>query len=335
MNTLSIDIGNGYSKIALNPFQVSTFPSHIAELADPSEACDDRGVSGSIITYCDGDRTDLIGRTFAIGTAASISSPSGFQAIVSEGQNRGKVTWGLLLTANALKPTYQGETIVVPEILASLPDTGILGENFRQAMVGRHVLSRNGDRFTLVINRVTLKPESSGCLVSCLTDGSVERGSTNAILDIGHGTVISTGFSPNGSLIPQLRSVADAGIADLLASIAGDSALKKAIGGEAKIHLLQRAICGDFTYGSTGIDITDIYQKRMRLWAEKAIKPALQNLAPMADEIDNIILCGGGANLLRKFAQSKGFIVANDPQNSHIKGLAIIAQKSAAKSEVA
>ena len=331
MNTLSIDIGNGYSKIALNPFQVSTFPSHIAELADPSEACEDTGSSGSVITYCDGDRADLIGRTFAVGTAAAITSPAGFQAIVSEGQSRGKVTWGLILTCNALKPTYQGETIVVPEIVASLPDTGILGDQFRSAMTGRHVFSRSGDRFTLQIQRVTLKPESSGCLVSCLTDGSVDRGSTNAILDIGHGTVISTGFSPNGSLIPQLRSVSDAGISDLLASIAGDSTLKKAIGGEAKIHLLQRAIMGDFNYGSTGIDITDIYQKRMRLWAEKALKPALQNLAPMADEIDNIILCGGGANLLRKFAQSKGFIVANDPQNSHIKGLAIIAQRTANK----
>ena len=331
MNNLSIDIGNGFSKIALNPFKISTFPSHVAELADPSEACEDTGSNGSIITYLEGDRSDLIGRTFAVGTAAAISSPAGFQAIVSEGQNRGKVTWGLLLTCNSLKPTYQGETITIPEIIASLPDTGILGDNFRQAMIGRHVLSRNGDRFTLVINRVTLKPESSGCLVSCLTDGAIERGSTNAILDIGHGTVISTGFSPNGSLIPQLRSVSDAGISDLLASIAGDSALKKAIGGEAKIHLLQRAIMGDFEYGSTGINISDIYQKRLRLWAEKAIKPALQNLAPMADEIDNIILCGGGANLLRKFAQSKGFIVANDPQNSHIKGLAIIAQRMANK----
>jgi hypothetical protein len=331
MNTLSIDIGNGYSKIALNPFQVSTFPSHIAELADPSEACEDMGQNGSILTYHDGDRSDLVGRTFAVGTAAAISSPSGFQAIVSEGQNRGKVAWGLILTCNALKPTYQGETITVPEIIASLPDTGILGDQFRTAMTGRHVLTRNGDRMTLIIQRVTLKPESSGCLVSCLADGAIERGSTNAILDIGHGTVISTGFSPNGSLIPQLRSVSDAGIADLLASIANDPSLKKAIGGEAKIHLLQRAICGDFQYGSTGIDITEIYQKRLRLWAEKAIKPALQNLAPMADEIDNIILCGGGANILRKFAQSKGFIVANDPQNSHIKGLAIIAQKSAIK----
>lgn len=331
MNNLSIDIGNGFSKIALNPFKISTFPSHVAELADPSEACEDTGSNGSIITYLEGDRSDLIGRTFAIGTAAAITSPAGFQAIVSEGQNRGKVQWGLILTCNALKPTYQGETIVVPEIIASLPDTGILGDQFRQAMVGRHVLSKGGDRFTLTIQRVTLKPESSGCLVSCLADGAIERGSTNAILDIGHGTVISTGFSPNGSLIPQLRSVSDAGIADLLASIASDPSLKKAIGGEAKIHLLQRAIMGDFTYGSTGIDISEIYQKRMRLWAEKAIKPALQNLAPMADEIDNIILCGGGANLLRKFAQSKGFIVANDPQNSHIKGLAIIAQRTANK----
>ena len=128
-----------------------------------------------------------------------------------------------------------------------------------------------------------------------------------------------------------MRYVSDAGINDLLLSIASDSQLKKQLGGEAKIHLLQRAICGNFSYGSTGIDITPIYQKRLKLWAEKTIKPALLNLAPMQDEIDNIILCGGGANLLRKLAKNKGFIIAKDPQNSHIKGLAILAQKISKK----
>lgn len=324
---LSADMGNGYSKVATSPFKVSTFPSHIAEIADASEACADLGSDGSVIEYVEGDRTDLVNRTFAIGTAAAITSPSGFFAIVSEGQNRGKVQWGLLLLLNTIKNTYAGEIIIIPELIASLPDIDVLGIKFKQAIIGTHVVIKNGERLTVKIDRVTLKPESSGCLISCLSDGLIQRGSTNAIIDVGHGTVITTGFSPNGHLIPQLRYVSDAGINDLLLSIASDSQLKKQLGSEAKIHLLQRAIRGELTYGSTRIDITPIYHKRLKLWADKTIKPALLNLAPMQDEIDNIILCGGGANLLTKLAHSKGFIVARNPQNSHIKGLAILAQK--------
>lgn len=333
MNILSIDVGNGFTKAAFSPLKIKIFPSHVAEISSPDEACLDFGANGSIISYLDGDREDLIGRCFAVGTAASITAPGAYQEIISEGGNKGKYLWGLLLAINSIRPSYSGEIKGI-KILASLPDIEALGDKFRSSFIGHHVIEQNGDRLILNILDVVIKPESAGCLISCLADGVIDRG-TSAIIDIGHGTIISSGFSPSGVIIPRLRMVLDHGISDLINSIAGDIELRRMIGGHAKPHLIQRAISSlDFQYGSSGIDISEIFKKRLRLWAEKSIKPAIQNLAPMRDEIDNIILCGGGANLLVNFAQKQKFIIAPDPQNAHIKGLAILAEKLA-KSEAA
>ena len=77
---LSADIGNGFTKVAASSLELTVFPSHIAEIASAAESCKDLGDAGSVIEYVEGDRKELVGRTFAVGTAAFNSSVQRFAA---------------------------------------------------------------------------------------------------------------------------------------------------------------------------------------------------------------------------------------------------------------
>lgn len=327
MQPYALDLGNGYTKFSRGSTP-QMMPSYICEALDPSELCDDIGF-GAIIKYTGGERADLAGRIWAVGEAAKTSFPGAFSRVVDSENSTGKVDFALHFALAGLPPMSHGQYFQIPVMYASLPDPALLGSAFKRAIIGTHRYTHNGVEASATIDDVTVLHEGQGAFVYALSQGVFPSGTANAIIDCGNGTTIAQAFSPNGHLIPKSRTVSQVGVFHLLKSIASDIRLKRTLGKEGDIHLIQQAIeDGSLSYGSRNIDISNIYREQRNRWASQALKKALEKFSTMKDEIDTILLIGGGANIVKILAEKKDSIeLCPEPQLANVLGLAKLADK--------
>lgn len=323
----ALDLGNGYAKFSRGSTP-TIIPSYICEAIDPSEICDDIG-QGAIVRYESGDRPELTKKLWAIGEAAKISFPGAYSRVVDSENSTGKVDHAVQFALAGLPPTMPGQRFYIPCMYASLPDPELLAKAFKKAVIGTHRYTHNGTEAIAQIDDVVVLHEGQGAFAYALSQGIIPGGTANAIIDCGNGTTIAQAFSANGHLIPKSRTVSNVGVFHLLKAIATDIRLKKQLGKEGDIHLIQQAIeDGSLSYGSRHIDITEIYRDHRNRWASQALRIALEKFSTMQDEIDTILLIGGGANIVKVLAEKKDSIeLCPNPQTANVLGLAKLAEK--------
>lgn len=323
----ALDLGNGYTKFSCGSTP-QIIPSYICEALDPSEICDDLG-KGALVRYTSGDRPELIGKLWAMGEAAKISFPGAYSRVVDSENSTGKIDCAIQFTLAGLAPSMPGQHFHIPILYASLPDPELLATAFKRAIKGMHYYTHNGVEASVQIDTPIVLHEGQGAFAYALSQGIIPSTTANAIVDCGNGTTIAQAFSSNGHLIPKSRTVSNVGVYHLLKAIASDIRLKKQLGKEGDIHLIQSAIeDGSLSYGSRHIDLSEIYREHRNRWASQALKKALQKFSTMTDEIDTILLIGGGANIVKVLAEKKDSIeLCPNPQTANVLGLAKLADK--------
>jgi len=201
------------------------------------------------------------------------------------------------------------------------------GQELKSALIGCHVIDRDGKQFTLVVSDVSVRPEGFGAVYSAIATGLAPADRLNAGLDIGSQTAIVSGFNRRGQEIEALRLVIDdGGTRSLFARIGSHSSVVKAFGGELTPDLVEREILRSLHSPTIdGFGVEAIYREIKRQWLQNIIDRTGSVLSEMFGEIGSIVVFGGGVELARHelAALPKAIVLANS-QSANVSGLAAL-----------
>lgn len=325
---VAVDIGNHQLKVAQGN-QVRIIDSLYAEVLHRSRVgeLDD---SSALVTYLDGDCSDLIGKQWLVGHDAQTYFPDTFQSAIDLPNNRGKVDLGLQLLLGFIAPPLMGDRLIIKYLFASLPDVKVLGSSFIQAIQGTHtieqVTAQYTATFTVEIQHVVLKEEGQGAIAYALSKGLCVQGAWNATIDFGGGTTITQAYNERGQIVPASRLVQTKGVSDLINAIASDERFRLHLGKYADPALILEGMRdGQFKYGGQGFDFSDIYQDHHRAWLPSVARPAIKKLTALQDRLKTILLIGGGANLAKSLVRDS-VVLCDRPDVVNVEGLMILAK---------
>ena len=307
------DCGNGYAKLH-SPEGEILMQSYFYQIDDHDSSNYESVGNGSVIEYISGDRLDLINTRWLIGETAEIYQPLNYQRIVDD--HRHKVNYGLqmLLGAIALMPKQSNYHLTV---VASLHDSQAFAADLRKALQGSHWVKLNGESCTVTIT-VQVVEEGVGALILNRAPGQRKV----ALLDLGHGTVITSIFEGN-KLLQNSRIVEPVGVFHLCSNIANNVETRRKLGKVASIHLIREGIYNHFHYGTTGWQFDEVYAAELKPWLKSCLVKAFKHLQSRADDLDVIYLLGGGANLpnVSAIASRQGIASIQNSQLANVQGL--------------
>lgn len=310
---LGLDTGNGSLKFATETDSRST-PSYI-RLLEPGEI--DAPTDGGMCHYIDGDRPDLVGKTWVIGETADTAAAI---RLVDEPDRKATYALHLLLGALAMLPPRDEWRL---NIVASV-HTRSLRDAMREALSGSHAVCFNAAKRCSVvyIDASRIVDEGSGAIA--LVPGSASGKSL--LLDIGHGTIQATYFGPG------LKRVAaevrlDAGVDSLVSLIADSAEFTGRFKDRGNIRVIRNEIVkGRFNYG--GFNFRSVYQEKLPQWSEQHLKPLLATVKEWRLSSDRLVAVGGGCLLpgVSSALERHGFVIPSDPITANARGLLYLAQ---------
>lgn len=317
------DGGYGNAKLIVETAEVR-IPSYIQPLhkeiyeVPESEA-------GSLIEYVSGDRSDLIGQRWFGGVPAYLNNPEGHLRVVDDRKGKTKFGLQLLLAALGSLPYRANWNLA---LVASIQDAQALGTELAQSLRGNHSIRVNGKQVsTIAINVLAVVEEGSGAIAQSIMSGAIAATAQTILLDIGHGTIISSLFGQKGKLIS--RDVKRLGVDILTEAIAKNLETRKQLTGEGDRQIIRNAIeNGSFNYGTTSWNFRQIYNAELPHWVQSALAPALKAVAPWRATSDAVIACGGGSQLpaIAQLLAKQGISVSPDGAWANCRGLVKIAQ---------
>jgi len=317
MNRLDVDLGNGHLKYFQNS-SVVTVPAYVAPVFDRAKFS--QCPVFSLVDSSTGANRN--GDAWIVGEDALDFAPRDAVRVGSVPQSKGKAKYALKQIATIVPPTDQ--TIIVN---CSVPDVIRHGQELKSALIGCHVIDRDGKQFTLVVSDVSVRPEGFGAVYSAIATGLAPADRLNAGLDIGSQTAIVSGFNRRGQEIEALRLVIDdGGTRSLFARIGSHSSVVKAFGGELTPDLVEREILRSLHSPTIdGFGVEAIYREIKRQWLQNIIDRTGSVLSEMFGEIGSIVVFGGGVELARHelAALPKAIVLANS-QSANVSGLAAL-----------
>ncbi|NEU77041.1 ParM/StbA family protein [Hassallia byssoidea VB512170] len=307
------DCGNGYAKLHSTDGEI-LIPSYFYQIDDHDGANYEALGTGSVIEYVSGDRLDLIGTRWLIGETAEIYHPLNYQRIVDDFKN--KVTYGLqmLLGAIALMPKQSNYHLTV---VASLHDSQAFATDLKKALQGNHIVKLNGTSCGVTLT-VQVTEEGIGALIVNRVPGQRKV----ALIDLGHGTTITSIFEGN-KLLQNSRIVEPVGVYHLCSNIANNIETRRKLNKPASIHLIREGIYNQFHYGTTGWQFDEVYAAELKPWLKSCLVKAFKHLQARADDLDATYLIGGGANLpsVSAIASRQGIATIQNSQLANVQGL--------------
>ena len=316
------DGGNGHGKLVIGDAEIK-LPSYFQPIARhfDSEIAE---CEGAIIEYLEGDRTDLSGQRWLVGDAAYSQSPLSYQRVSDDA--RGKINHGLqiLLGAIALLPPRQYWDL---RVVASIQDAQVFGADLVAAMKGHHVVILNGRHTTIDIDAKPAE-EGFGAIYQAIKSNAVGRDDRAILLDLGHGTSITSVFD-GGKLMRDSRRVHPAGVGQLVEAIAKHPDTRRQLSAEGDRHLIRLGIENhSFEYGYSNWNFRSIYEVELKPWVQSTLAPALKNAAPWRSSSAAILASGGGAQLpgITQLLAKQGIAVLADGRWANARGLSKIAQ---------
>ena len=321
----AIDIGNASVKLAQGS-RLSITDSCVAEILSCSELSNKMSEGSAFVRYQAGSRSDLIGKQWVAGSDAKLICPDTYQRVVDK--PKGKAVLGLQLLLGALSPPPLGDTLTLSTLYCSLPDPALLSQELRSALLGTHLIERNGHPFEVRIGALKVLEEGQGALVYAMNQGLCSPSSVNATIDCGSGTTISQAYTERGDVLPNTRLVQDRGVNELALMIVRDDRMKALLGKHADPALILEAIRAEtYLYGGQRLDFSGIFKDNRRIWLQSVAAPALRKLTPIQDRLSKILLIGGGSALAGQLNQG---IISTCPnaQVANVQGLLVLARRT-------
>ncbi|MBD2184811.1 hypothetical protein H6S82_01065 [Planktothrix sp. FACHB-1355] len=317
------DGGYGSAKLIVESAEVR-IPSYVQPLHKEIYEIPESD-AGSLIEYVSGERSDLLGTRWFGGVPAYLNNPEGHLRVVDD--RRGKTKFGLQLLLAALGSLpYRANWNLA--LVASIQDAQALGAELRESLRGNHSIRINGKQVSTVdIKVLSVVEEGSGAIAQSIMSGIVQSNAQTILLDIGHGTIISSLFGQKGKLIS--RDVKRLGVDILTEAIAKNLETRRQLTGEGDRQIIRSAIeNGSFNYGTTGWNFRQIYNAELPHWVQSALSPALKAVAPWRATSDAVIACGGGSQLpaIAQLLAKQGISVSSDGAWANCRGLVKIAQ---------
>lgn len=314
------DPGFGQSKLVLSGQREVVIPSYFSEKQYELLHNIPTSLGGGFVRYLHGDRADLVGSSWLGGLPAYLDDPKRY--IKNADDPQAKVLYGLqlLLSAIATLP-YRPQWHLF--LVASVHSVETYGERLQQALQGRHTVVLGHDQPSTVAIRIGhIYEEGFGVCASRLL--AAREQSSRVIYDIGSGTIRVLAFGPTGNVIGQPETI-PAGVDNLIEAIAKHPAMRLLERGqEGDRHLIRVGIeQHTLLYGKQGDSFADIYHDELTKWARAVLVRAVKAGMPYHRNADEVIACGGGANLpaLQPTLKGCGIVPITHSAIENAKGL--------------
>ncbi|MHC5762678.1 ParM/StbA family protein [Nostoc sp.] len=320
----SWDCGNGYSKLHLPQGEI-LIPSYFKQVIETDSNDYESLGNGAVVEYLQGERSDLSGSKWLIGETAEIYCKQSFGRIVDDFKN--KITYGLqmLLGAIAQTPRQQSYNLF---LVASLHDSQAFAHDLKKALQGKHIVKFDGKDIVNVDITCQITEEGVGALLVSRAPGQQKV----ALIDLGHGTTITSIFEGN-KLLQNSRKIDTVGVHHLCETIANNLQTRRHLGKPANPHLIREGMSKNFVYGTTNWEFSSIYSDELKGWLASCLVPAWKHLQSRADDLDAIYLVGGGAMLpsVSAIASRQGIAQIPNSQTANAIGLLKLAVASLKK----
>jgi hypothetical protein len=281
------DPGNGSAKLIVNGTEIR-IPSLIAPLhSDIYEVPLVR--TGSLITYRSGTRTDLIGQRWFAGSSAYTYSPNGHQKVVDD--RKGKIKFGLQLLLGAIGASPQRSSWKLG-LMLSIQDAQAFGKELTEAVVGYHDIGINDNLAStrVEIDVLGVREEGQGAIVHAATTAVIDIKTQNILIDVGHGTIITSVFGIGGKLIT--RTVTSGGVSALIEAIAKNIDTRRQLAKEGDRQIIRQGIeskDAPFKYGTTGWNFRSVYATELKPWVSQNLATALKSVDDWRETSASII----------------------------------------------
>ena len=319
-----VDLGNGYTKMINAKGELSVTPSMVSHVTDAAKYphCDIYELTKSAATGY------LPSNTWICGDDARQFAPKSLVRVGEYSRSEGKALLALNLIIPQLEPKDADY-----EIVASVPDVNVQGEELKKNLLGSHTIRHNGKTFTIRIRNVIVKSEGYGAAYFAIANGKAPKGKNTATYDIGDGTFILSVFTPKGQEIDELRTVLpEGGCNALYTAIAEHSDIKRLFNGAIKAEYVERALREMLETGSNQLlidtyDATELYKTLKSIWLTKLHNAAKSTLKPMLSELGAIVAFGGGVGYVAdEIKQLPKVTVLDDYQTLSVRGLKLYSQ---------
>ncbi|MEC4896335.1 MAG: ParM/StbA family protein [Oscillatoria sp. PMC 1051.18] len=319
------DGGNGYSKLALGDSEI-LIPSYFTPIQQ-SQLYDLPGGRGSLVEYLGGTRTDLVSQQFLTGEPAYLRFPESCLKVSDD--RRGKIKFGLQMLLGALgskrwQPDYELNLVL------SIQDAKALGSDLKNALAGEHTVRFNRHQYptTVKIKVLRVVEEGAGAIAELIRSGQALPSQKVILLDIGHGTVITSVFAPRGKLLE--RKVTTSGVYQLIEAIAKNLETRKQLAKEGDRELISEAIeNGNFIYGSTGWNFSQVYHQELKPWVSSSLATAIKSVEAWRDASNIACFAIGGGSalpLISPLLAQRGFALLPSANWLNARGLASLAR---------
>jgi hypothetical protein len=320
------DPGNGTGKLKIGELELR-IPSLISPLHnavyDAPEAKD-----GSLITYLGGSRTDLINQRWFAGSSAYVYSPNGHQKVVDD--RKGKIKFGLHLLLGAIGALSRRQEWKLLLVL-SIQDAQAFGNELAESVVGKHTIGINGTKGVthVDIDVAAVREEGEGAIIHAASTSAIDPRRQNILLDIGHGTIITSVFAPGGKLVA--RTVTPGGASALIDAIAKNLDTRRQLAKEGDRQIIRQGIertDNPFQYGETDWNFRSVYATELKPWVAQNLATALKSVDDWRETSASIVAIGGGSMLpaISQLLTKQGIVTLPDGCWANVRGLERIAQ---------
>ncbi|MBD1944861.1 hypothetical protein H6F50_21290 [Coleofasciculus sp. FACHB-712] len=329
------DVGAGLTKICIGSgaSQMKVrMPSKIVqvreELHDILTAKD-----GGYFFYHSGEREDLVGLQFLVGSLAAWKSPSAHTKLSDDPVLKGEFCLHLLLGSLAslsFRPEWNLHLVL------STHNKSLFQEVVTAKTQGSHVINFGGKN--AVQSRVNLKvslvvPEGAGSYAYCVSgtlEPLIDKTASAIGIDIGTATTIVNIFAPGGAIVHR-KVLEIGGCIDLLDLIASDPELIQFLGSGkvGSIEMIRQGIeSREFKYGTRNFDFRPIYLRHLKPWLADRLRLAFKEVSEWRDSAQSLVCWGGGAELpgVAKLLASQGITAVPDGCWANAIGLQRLAQ---------
>jgi hypothetical protein len=320
------DPGNGSAKLIVSGTEIR-IPSLIAPLHNDIYEVP-QSHTGSLITYRSGPRTELIGQRWFVGSSAYTYSPNGHQKVLDD--RKGKIKFSLHLLLGALGALPYRQTWKLG-LMLSIQDAQAFSEELRESVVGHHEIGINNNPASTQVEILVLgvKEEGQGAIAQATSTAVIDIKTQNILIDIGHGTIITSVFGIGGKLI--VRTVTPGGVSALIEAIAKNINTRRQLAKEGDRQIIRQGLeskSAPFQYGTTGWNFRSVYATELKPWVSQNLATALKSVDDWRETSASIIAIGGGSMLpaISQLLTLQGISTLNDGCWANARGLARLAQ---------
>lgn len=212
------------------------------------------------------------------------------------------------------------------ELYLSTPEPAKHGKAIQEQLLGKHEFVRNGIRFKVDVQTVTVAREGMGAYYHARKEGQIPDSGYTIVVDIGGGTWLTRLIDAEGDVIDE-NVMNRGGTYELATSISFDKRLTMALGTSADPSIVMDGFRVDHAYADTGLSWADWLDEHLDPWFKGIFQTVKAQYTPYMARVTRFLVTGGGSHLItERLAGRKLFTVMGDPQFANVRGLFLLSQ---------